>query len=72
MTPLDDMHEARALVDSFDGDPKDFTLAITDRLLDPVGMNMALITDRILERGWEPDGYEQRVGFRIYRYKRME
>jgi hypothetical protein len=72
MIPLDNVDRARALVDAFDGDPSEFALAVADRLLDPVGVNMALITDRALARGWEPDGFEQRVGFRIYRYKLME
>lgn len=33
---------------------------------------MAMITDDILDRGWEPDGYVQENGFRIYKYKEME
>jgi hypothetical protein len=37
--------------------------------LKAVGLNMALILDHVLARGWLPDGYEQRDGYRIYRYK---
>jgi hypothetical protein len=32
---------------------------------------MAIITDSILAREWEPNGYLQENGFRIYRYKRL-
>jgi len=53
-----------------DGDPEDLQLAIADSMQDPVGVNMAIILDAILEKGWCPDGYQQREGYRIYRYKR--
>jgi len=33
------------------------------------GVNMALIGDAVLARGLMPDGYEQKVGYRIYKYK---
>ena len=33
------------------------------------GVNMAIIGDAILARGLEPDGYEQKVGYRVYKYK---
>jgi hypothetical protein len=32
-------------------------------LLDPMGMNMALITDRILAKGFMPNGFIQKVGY---------
>jgi hypothetical protein len=32
-------------------------------------MNMALIVDHLLGREWEPAGYEQMSGYRVYRYK---
>ena len=31
---------------------------------------MAVITDGILAREWEPDGYIQEHGYRIYKYKK--
>ena len=37
---------------------------------DKVGFGMALILDRILAMGYEPDGFEQKEGFRLYRYKK--
>lgn len=38
---------------------------------DHVGFGMALILDRIIAMGYEPDGFEQKDGFRLYKYKRM-
>ena len=70
--PLTDVHEAMKLVDSYDGEPEDFLLPLSEALLDPVGIYMALVTDRVLARGWEPNGFEQCSGYRVYRYKRME
>jgi hypothetical protein len=62
--------EPKELIQSFGGHPKEFRLPISDQLQDPVGINMAIITDSILKRGWMPDGFEQKEGFRIYHYKR--
>ena len=31
---------------------------------------MAIITDEIVKKGYFPDGFKQKNGFRIYRYKR--
>jgi hypothetical protein len=36
---------------------------------DPVGAGMAMVLDVFLAKGYEPDGFEQREGFRVYRYK---
>ena len=38
---------------------------------DKVGFGMALLLDKILGMGYEPDGFEQKAGFRLYRYKKM-
>jgi len=70
MRPITTVEEARKRIQSYQGRPEDFQLPISDRLQDPMGMNMALITDSILARDWEPDGYVQDNGFRIYKYKR--
>lgn len=72
MNPFTDVHEAVNYVLGFKGRPEELELPISDSLQDPIGMYMALITDKILSRGWEPDGYEQKNGYRIYRYKEME
>ena len=66
------MQQAIALIDAHYGNPEDFALAVPDGLQDPIGMNMALITDRILQRGWQPDGFVSHPGFRLYRYKPLD
>ena len=72
MTPYNDVDEALQYVDEFNGKPEELELAISDELQDPMGMNMALITDRILAKDWEPDGFKQENGYRVYLYKEME
>lgn len=72
MPPVATVHEAIALIDAHRGRPEDFLLPVSESLLDPVGVSMALVTDRVLARGWEPNGYEQQPGYRVYRYKAME
>ena len=67
-----EVNDAIARVDSYEVPPEEFELPIGEVLLDEVGIYMAIVTDRVLKRGWEPNGYEQRHGYRIYRYKRME
>ena len=64
-----DVRKAMQAVDSFTGPPTDFILAVADSMNDQIGMNLALITDRILAKGWEPDGFLQKSGYRLYRYK---
>ena len=54
---------------SFQGAPENFKLLISDELNDPVGVNMAIITDSILEKGFEPNGFEQKEGYKVYVYK---
>ena len=72
MKPVTTAAEAKRLIDSFKGKPEDFELPISNELLDPVGINMAIITDAILSREWEPNGYIEGKGCRIYRYRVME
>ena len=72
MRPFSNVNEAVKFVDEFEGKPEDLLLAISDNLQDPIGINRALITDRILAKGWEPNGFEQNNGFRVYLYKIME
>jgi hypothetical protein len=62
------IEEAREMINSLDGRPAHLELPISDELQDPVGLNMAIITDIILERGWMPDGFDQKEGYRIYKY----
>jgi hypothetical protein len=35
--------------------------------LDPAGFSMAVITGKILAKGWMPDGVETRDGYRVFR-----
>lgn len=72
MNPFNNVNEAVSYIDAFEGNPEGLLLAISDNLQDDIGINMAIITDKILEKGWEPNGYEQNNGFRVYLYKRME
>jgi hypothetical protein len=72
MNPFTKVDEATKCVDEFNGKPEELELAISDELQDPAGINMALITDRILAKGWEPNGIKQENGYRIYLYKEME
>jgi len=51
-----------------------FTLNIADSFTfagqpDTMGMGMATVVDTILAKGFWPDGFEQKVGYRVYRYK---
>ena len=71
MKPATTIAEARAMIDSYRGRPEDFELPIANELLDPMGINMALIADAILAREWEPDGYTEANGCRIYKYKAL-
>ena len=70
--PIASEQEGIQLVDSFVGNPENFELAVPKTLLDQVGINMAIITDRVLARGWQPDGFTQCPGYRLYRYKELE
>ncbi|WP_115529618.1 hypothetical protein [Xanthomonas campestris] len=63
-----DLNSALMAVDGFIGPPEEFELPISNDLQDPFGVTMAVITDRALSRGWWPDGFEQRDGYRLYRY----
>jgi len=69
MNAVNTVDDALEMIDSYDGPPEEFFLPICEELLDPVGVNMTIICDRILSRNWEPNGFEQRIGFQIYRFK---
>lgn len=69
-TPLKNLDETRKFVqDSFENSEE--TLWISDELNDPIGMNMAIIADGILKAGYMPDGFDQKNGYRIYKYKKQ-
>ena len=70
--PVRTAAEAIRRIEAFEGLPSAFLLPVHESMLDPVGVNMAIITDKILARGWEPNGFTQHAGYRLYRYKSME
>ena len=70
MKPFTEIEAALEFVKSFRGSEKELRLPIDDSLQDPIGLNMTLLLDRLLERDWEPAGYEQMSGYRIYRYRK--
>ncbi|HSG04957.1 MAG TPA: hypothetical protein VLB09_01010 [Nitrospiria bacterium] len=71
MKPINRLEGALKAVEGLREDARGWELPVSDELQDPGGMNMALITDAILKKGWEPDGFIQKEGYRIYLYKRM-
>jgi len=69
ITPVRSLQEALRQVEEFQGEPSQFVLAFPDDLDDPIGINMAVLTDKILDRGWMPNGFIQKSGFKLYKYK---
>ena len=68
--PLKNLDEARKFVqDNFKN--MEETLWISDELNDPIGMNMAIIADGILKAGYMPNGFDQKNGYRIYKYNKQ-
>jgi len=54
-----------------------FQLTISDSFTfdgkpDTMGAGMAVLLDKILAAGYEPDGFEQKTGFKIYKYKKTK
>ncbi len=54
-----------------------FELAISDSYTfgmqpDTMGVGMAILFDKILGLEYEPDGFEQMNGFKLYSFKKME
>jgi hypothetical protein len=54
-----------------------FVLAISDAVTfagqpDTMGAGMALVLDAVLAKGFFPDGFDQKDGYRVYRYKKAE
>ena len=72
MVVVDSVQEAVQRVTAFEGVASAFQLALSEQLLDPLGIHMAIITDHILARGWQPDGFTQGEGFRTYRYRELD
>ena len=62
----------KALIESFEGHPKEFKLPISDQVKDPIGINTAIITASIRKTNRIPDGFEQKEGFGIHHHKNGE
>ena len=72
MNTISNIDDAKKVIEAHEGNAEDFELPISEELQDPVGINMAIITDDILARGWEPNGFIQKDGYRIYLYKETQ
>lgn len=77
MTKFESAEGAAQYVKQADLSTPTFTLAISDSLTvngkpDTMGLGMAFLLDAILAKGFEPDGFTQEAGYRVYRYKRMK
>ena len=70
--PAATVDEAVEIIRRYEGRAEDFALPIADALIDPVGANMAVITDAILAKGFEPAGFEQKNGYRLYSVTPLE
>lgn len=68
MQPVKDITEAVREVEEWQGAAVDFELSISDSINDAIGINMSIVTDAILVKGWEPKGFIQKEGFRVYLY----
>jgi hypothetical protein len=67
--PITSIEEARRVVSKEFKETKE-TLWISDSLNDSIGINMAIVLDRVLKAGYMPDGFEQKDGYRIYKYRK--
>jgi len=72
LKPIRELKVALEYIDNFEGLAEDFELAISDELNDAMGVNIAIVTDKILARGWMPDRFEQYDGYRVYRYQELD
>ncbi len=71
METVKTIEQALDAINAYKGNPEDFRLRIPHELLDETGVTMAVITDKILELGWEMDGFHDTDRFRVFTYKEM-
>jgi hypothetical protein len=62
---------ARRAIESYEGPPERFLLPIADTMNDSFGVNVAIVLDTALGKGWEPAGFVQKQGHRVYRFKTL-
>ena len=72
MKPFKDIDAARREIEQYSGSPEDFSLPVSDEIHDSMGITMAVITEAILAKGWDLDGFEQHDGYRVYKYKTVD
>ena len=72
MNPCKDIDAARREIEQYSGSPEDFSLSVSDEIQDSMGITMAVITDAIIAKGWDLDGFEQHDGYRVYKYKTVD
>ena len=71
LEPFKEVESAVEYIRSFKGKAEELSLPISDGINDQFGMNMAIVTDAILEKGFEPNGFNQKQGYRVYVYKAL-
>ena len=67
-----DIDAARREIEQYSGSPEDFSLPVSDEIHDSTVITMAVITEAILAKGWDLDGFEQHDGYRVYKYKTVD
>lgn len=67
--PLKTIEEAITYIEKHFNNPEE-SLWIDNSLNDEAGMNMAIIMDKLLNKKYFPNGFDQKNGYRIYKYKR--
>ena len=76
MTTFESAEAAVEYLDATTFSQPTFTLNIADDFTfagraDTMGAGMAIVLDHVLAKGFWPDGFEQKAGYRVYRYKKM-
>ena len=66
--PFVEVGSAVIFVKDYNGKANNLKLLISDSMNDPMGINMTIITDSILDKGFLPNGFEQKNGYRVYKY----
>ena len=68
--PLKTVQEATEYISSNFKNSEE-TLWIANSLIDNTGINMALIMDKLLKKGYMTNGFDQEGEYRIYKYKKI-
>jgi hypothetical protein len=63
--PINNVADASRQIESFDGPPEEFILPISDELQDAFGMNMAVITDYVLNQTLQDWDTHAAFSFRV-------